>query len=61
MDLNPGVIAGIVIAIGMVLLARHLDRRQHQDRLKRIQDRIRRSESRGVGVDSAESRNEKGP
>lgn len=61
MDINPGVVAGIVIAVGMVLLARHLDRRQHQDRLKRIQDRIRRSESRGVGVEPSESGNEKGP
>ena len=42
MTINMGVVAGIVIAIGLVLLARRMDRRRHEDRLKIIQERIRR-------------------
>ncbi len=60
MDLNPGVIAGIGIGLVLIIIARRWDKRRHEDRLKHIQDRISRRQSRMEGGTNREAENEKG-
>lgn len=48
-----GVILGVAIALVIIVIARRWDRRRHEDRLKVIQERIRRrEEGAGAGDDS---------
>lgn len=51
MSINAGVVLGIGVALVLVILARRWDRRRHEDRLKLIQERIRRRETGGSDVD----------
>ncbi len=44
MTAEAGIIVGVVVALVLLVVARRWDRRQHQDKLDRIQERIRRRE-----------------
>lgn len=45
MSINAGVALGIGVALVLVILATRWDKRRHEDKLKIIQERIRRRES----------------
>ena len=51
MSINAGIVLGIGVALVLIILARRWDRRRHEDRLKLIQERIRRRESGAVESD----------
>jgi hypothetical protein len=52
-SINLGLILGIAVALIIIIVARRWDRRRHEDRLKVIQERIRRREAGGdAGADS---------
>ena len=44
MTAEAGIVVGVVVVLVLIVVARRWDRRSHQDKLDRIQERIRRRE-----------------
>ena len=50
-----GVIIGVAIALVIIIIARRWDKRRHEDKLRLIQERIRRREEGATETEDEES------